>query len=342
MIKYRKLPKDVQDALVETIKNSKTSVSRCCKILRLSERRYYRWISWEEPIKRIAWNRILPTEETAILEAARGKELCDLRSAGLMVHGHETMKYTVSISTVQKTLKKYELSVPYEITKRTSKKPEIRELITGPNKVYCYDGTDFYLTSGLRVIAVPILDIGSRKNLKNGVYVRSFTQKNVIELWDETLNEQGIDTKDLTILSDRGSQMKGKMVRAHLTEKWQVTLMFSRPHTPDDNPWIEAFNRSLQLHPLRPAEFVTVQDVIDWVELHRKLHNNHPHSALCYVRPNDEHAGLGNEIRQQRKENLKVARQERLMYYYEQKVVVKVAKFETEEPELVYNSSVAL
>ncbi|MEI7905653.1 MAG: hypothetical protein WCI43_09635, partial [Candidatus Firestonebacteria bacterium] len=185
---------------MEAIKNSKTSVSRCCEILRLSERRYYRWLSWEEPVKRIAWNRILPKEETAILEAARGEELSDLRSAGLMVHGHETMKYTVSISTVQKTLKKYELSVPYEITRRTSKKPEIRELITGPNKVYCYDGTEFYLTSGLRVIAVPILDIGSRKNLKNGVYARSFNQNDVKKLWDKTLIAEGVETEVQLIL----------------------------------------------------------------------------------------------------------------------------------------------
>ncbi len=284
----------------------------------------------------------MPEEETAILEAARGEELSDLRSAGLMVHGHETMKYTVSISTVQKTLKKYELSVPYEITRRTSKKPEIRELITGPNKVYCYDGTEFYLTSGLRVIAVPILDIGSRKNLKNGVYARSFNQKDVKKLWDKTLIAEGVETKGLVILQDNGSQMKGKMIKAHLTGKWQVTLVYARPHTPNDNPWIEGFNRSLHLHPEKPAEFVTIEDVIAWVEQHRILHNNHPHSALSYVRPNDEHAGLGNGIRQQRKENLKVARNARLMYYYEQKLAVKVVKFETEEPELVCNSSAAL
>jgi hypothetical protein len=325
---------------VAAIKYSETSARRCCEILRLNERRYYRWLNPKEPEPRIPWNKIRPEEESAILEAARGEELCDLRAAGLMVHGHETMEYTVSVSTVQKTLKKHELAVPYKITKRrASKKPEIRDLITGPNKVYCYDGTEFYLTSGLRVIAVPILDIGSRKNLKNGVYVRSFTEQDVKKLWDETLFEQGIDTSGLVILSDRGGQMKGKMIMAHLTGKWQVTLVYARPHTPDDNPWIETFNRSLQLHPSKPDEFETVQDVIDWVELHKTLHNNHPHSSLSYVRPNDEHAGLGDGIRQQRKENLKVARNARLTYYYESKIVVK---FKTEEPELVCNSSASL
>ena len=140
-------------------------------------------------------------------------------------------------------------------------------------------------------------------------------------LWDETLFEQGIDTSELAILSDNAGQMKGKLIKAHMTKKWLVTLLYSRPHTPDDNPWIEAFNKSLKYHPAKPDKFETVQDVIDWVELHRQLHNDHPHSALGYVRPNDEHEGLGDNIRKERKEDLKVASKARLEYYYESKAV---------------------
>jgi hypothetical protein len=75
--------------------------------------------------------------------------------------------------------------------------------------------------------------------------------------------------------------------------------------------------------------------VIDWVELHKQLHNDHPHSALGYVRPNDEHEGLGDIIRKERKENLKVASKERLEYYYESKAVKKESG---EGLEVVHNS----
>ena len=51
------------------------------------------------------------------------------------------------------------------------------------------------------------------------------------------------------------------------------------------------------------------------MEKFKRLYNDHPHSALDYVRPNEEHAGLGNSIRQQRKENLMLAKQKRLSYY---------------------------
>lgn len=341
-MKGKKVEKAAREGLVLAIQESEFSIRRSCEILLLSERRYYRWMGWEEPKKRQAWNKLRPEEEVAILQAARNETWCDLRAAGLMVHGHDTGDFHCSQSTVQKTLKKHDLAAPYEPPKRRAlKKPDVRELITGPNKVYCYDGTDFYLTSGLKVQVVPILDIGSRKNLKNGVYVRSFTQKNVMDLWDETLFAEGIDTRELAILSDNGGQMKGRVVKSHLREKWNVTLMYSRPHTPDDNPWIEAFNKSLKYHPACPESFETVQEVMDWVELHRVLHNDHPHSALGYVRPNEEHAGQGDRIRQGRKENLKTAREERLRYYYDGKAA------ETEivtirGPELVYNSFVVL
>jgi transposase InsO family protein len=310
---------------MQVIQDSKLSISKCCEILLLSDRRYFRWVNWKEPGKRVPWNRIMSEEEDAILEAGRDESLCHLRAAGLMVYGHDTGKYSCSISTVQKVLKKHELAAPYSPPKRkrNGKKPDVRDLIKKPNQIYCYDGTEFRLTDGRKVQVVPILDIGSRKNLKNGVFVRSFTEQDVMDLWDDTLYEQGIDTSKLAILSDNGSQMKGKTIKMHMQEKWSVTLLYARPYTPDDNPWIEAFNRSLKYHEAKPDTFETVQDVIDWVELHRQLHNDHPHSSLGYVRPNDEHQGLGDGIRKERQNNLSVASKKRLGYYYECKAVKK-------------------
>jgi putative transposase len=324
-MKGKKIAKEAREALMKAIDESGASIKTCCEILLLSDRRYYRWKKWTEPKKRTAWNKTRPEEITAILEVAKSEEQADLRAAGLMVYGHETGKYFCSPSTVQKTLKNNKLAAPYEPPrrKRNCKKPDVRDLITAPNHIYCYDGKDFFLTNGLKVTVVPILDIGSRKNLKNGVYVKSFDGQDIIELWDATLFEQGIDTSKLAILSDRGSQMKCDLVKKHLTEKWSATLLFARPYTPDDNPWIEAYNKSLEYHPARPERFETVQDVVDWADLHGILHNDYPHSSLGYVRPNDEHAGLGNAIRQQRKENLKLARKERLAYYYDCKARAK-------------------
>lgn len=326
-MKGKKIVKEAREALLKTIEESGASIKRCCEILVMSERRYYCWKRWKAPKKRVAWNKLRPEETAAILETARSEEQADLRAAGLMVYGQETNKYYCSPSTVQKALKKASLAAPYEPPKRrkNSKKPEVRGLLTGPNKVYCYDATDFYLTSGCTVPVVPILDIFSRKNLRSGVYFKSFNQKDVKMLWDNTLRNEKVDTEKLTILSDNGGQMKGRMTQEHLSGEWLVSLVHSRPHTPDDNPWIEAFIKGMKYHPACPESFKTVKDVEEWVDWYRNHYNDTPHSALGYVRPNEEHAGFGNDIRKQRKENLKLARKERLKYYYVCKVAAEKA-----------------
>jgi hypothetical protein len=58
---------------------------------------------------------------------------------------------------------------------------------------------------------------------------------------------------------------------------------------------------------------------------------------LTPVRPNDEHEGRGDTIRKERKEDLKVASQARLEYYYESKAVKKESG---EGLEVVHNSLV--
>ena len=305
--------------LMEVIAGLKElTIAKACEILRLNMRRYHRWRERpQQQLKRTAWNRIRPQEENTILEAAKDEGLCDLRAAGLMVYGHESGKFYCSVSTVQRVLKRNELQAPYEVPRRRRPlKPDIRQLMSEPRKVFSYDATDFYLTNRLRVVAIPMLDLGSRKFIHYGVRVRSFTQKDVMDIWDEALWQEDIDSSQLTALSDRGGQMKGSRTRAHLIGKWDVRLEFARPYTPDDNAWIEAFIKYMKYHPECPDEFETVLDVINWVAKFQGLYNEHPHSSLGYVCPNDEHAGLGDIIRKKRKENLLLARQERLVYYH--------------------------
>ena len=73
------------------------------------------------------------------------------------------------------------------------RKPDIRELINEPRKIFAYDATKFYLVSRLRVVVIPILDLGSRKFINYGIQVRSFRQKDVTAIWDEALWTEDID-----------------------------------------------------------------------------------------------------------------------------------------------------
>ena len=160
------------------------SVTEGCEAIKLNRRRFYRWLDIRPKAKRAAWNRITLQEEGTIVEAAKDERLCDLRAAGLMVYGHDSGKFYCSVSTIQRTLRRNELQAPYVVpTKRRPVKPDIRDLIGEPKKVFSYDETDFYLTNGLRVPVIPILDIGSRKFIHYGVRVRSFFPKNFINIF---------------------------------------------------------------------------------------------------------------------------------------------------------------
>ena len=113
--------------------------------------------------------------------------------------------------------------------------------------------------------------------------------------------------------------MKGSRTKAHLIGKWNIKLEFARPYTPDDNAWIESLIKYMKYHPDCPEDFEIVRDVADWVPKFQKLYNDHPHSSLGYVRPNDEHAGMGNTLREKRKENLRLAMQKRRADYNSKK-----------------------
>ena len=311
-----------QKELINALEGLKElTVAEACEALKLSERRYYRWRGRpEESSKKTAWNKITTDEENAIRAAAGDEALSDLRAAGLMVYGHESGKFFCSVSTIQRELIRLHLQAPYQIPRRRRPlKPDVRELMNAPRKVFSYDATEFYLTNRLRVVVIPILDLGSRKFLHYGVRVASFTQQDVIDIWDEALWKEDIDASQLTAISDRGSQMKGSRTKAHLIGKWNIRLEFARPYTPDDNAWIESLIKYMKYHPECPESFETVQDVIDWIAKFQKLYNDHPHSSLGYVRPNDEHAGMGNTIREKRKENLRLAMQKRRADYNSKK-----------------------
>jgi len=85
----KKINRKAQEELIRVIEGlEELTIERSCEVLMLQPRRYYRWLKWQPPAKKVAWNRLMPEEEAAIAEAARRAELADLRAAGLMVYGH--------------------------------------------------------------------------------------------------------------------------------------------------------------------------------------------------------------------------------------------------------------
>lgn len=173
----------------------------------------------------------------------------------------------------------------------------------------CYDGTEFRTDTGIIAWAIPVMILPQRYLLHighaiNGVSANDLTQavKEAYALLPEHL------TTKVLAHSDRGSAMKASSTRAVIKELLGAPVHFGRPHTPDDQAWIEAFIRTLKYHRDAPRSFKLVDDILQWLSRFPDIYNNDPHSSLSYVTPLQALSGQKEVILNQRKQNLAAAR----------------------------------
>ena len=71
-----------------------------------------------------------------------------------------------------------------------------------------------------------------------------------------------------------------------------MTLDFSRPGKPTDNPFIESFNGSFRDECLNVNWFLSLEDAQEKIEAFKDDYNGfRPHSSLCGLTPNQVLAG---------------------------------------------------
>lgn len=109
--------------------------------------------------------------------------------------------------------------------------------------------------------------------------------------------------------------MKAIRTKNIVKELLGAPVHYGRPHTPDDEAWIEAFIKTLKYHREVPASFATVDDVVQWLTRFPDIYNNDPHSSLDYVTPLQALSGLKEVILNQRKQNLIAARRLRYAHW---------------------------
>ncbi len=93
----------------------------------------------------------------------------------------------------------------------------------------------------------------------------------------------------LRIQVDNGSEFISKALDLWAYDN-NVTLDYSRPGKPTDNPFIESFNGSFRDECLNVNWFLSLQDEKDKIELWREEYNGfRPHSSLNDLTPNEVH-----------------------------------------------------
>ena len=93
---------------------------------------------------------------------------------------------------------------------------------------------------------------------------------------DHLLAERG---KPKTIRVDNGPEFAGRLL-----DQWAYD--FSRPGTPTDNAYIEAFNARIRAECLNASWFLSLPDARERIEAWRIDYNTErPHSALGHLTP---------------------------------------------------------
>ena len=114
---------------------------------------------------------------------------------------------------------------------------------------------------------------------------KSLKGTDVVRVLDELKTYRNIIPK--RIQADNGSEFISKEVDRWAYEN-KVTLDFSRPGKPTDNPFIESFNGSFRDECLNVSWFLSLDDAVEKIEAWRHEYNHfRPHSSLDGMTPNE-------------------------------------------------------
>ena len=115
--------------------------------------------------------------------------------------------------------------------------------------------------------------------------------------------------ESLVLHSDNGAPMKSQTMRAKAYELG-ITTSYNRPRVSNDNPFAESLFRTCKYRPDWPSSgFKTLNEARAWVLKFTRWYNEeHKHSKLRFVTPNQRHNGEDEVILMARQKCLAQAR----------------------------------
>jgi len=281
-----------------------------CEALSVPRASFYRYMTDKAPAtERLAPPLALSVDERqAVIDVLHSERFSDHAPYQVYAALLDEGQYYCSIRTMYRILTTAHGSVKERrkhVQRPHYQKPEL--LATAPNQVWSWDITKlkgpvkwtyFYL--------YVILDIFSRYVV--GWMVAHREQDALAKrLIEETCMKQKIEPGQLTVHADRGSSMKSKAV-AHLLSDLGITKTHSRPHVSNDNPYSEAQFKTLKYCPQFPERFGAIEDARAFCRPFFNWYNQeHRHSAIALMTPEQVHYGFADQIAEQRSEVLRSA-----------------------------------
>jgi len=292
------------------------SVRRSCSILMIQHRRIVRWqqrmrhghgLQDRKPGPTEPLNRLLPEESAQIVAMAKAEEYADLSHRILAVTAADKGLFQASFSSVYRVLKREGLATArgsWRAHNGNSKAP-VRKELTGPNQRWCWD-ISYLMThqKGQYLFLYLLLDEWSRKTIHWRIAWAQTAEESRLLLEGGLINENILDLPEdqrPEIINDRGRQMKAKPIQ-RLCEDHGMPQLFSRPRTPNDNPFIESAFSTVKRAPEYPGRFLDDREAKTYFTRYFTWYDTeHYHSGIDYVTPKQAHAGLGPSILAERR-----------------------------------------
>ncbi len=289
----------------------------CCKVVGISIRTLQRWRTSKTgddmrmgPKSKPA-NALSKKEEEEVLAMLNSPEFRELSPKQIVPILADKEVYMASESTMERLMHR-EGQRKHRGPKRCRSNSKPREKsATEACKLWTWDitclpkedvvGQFYYLYMAV--------DVWSRKVVAATVFERECSEL-ASEWMIDAMRGEGLAPSDLLLHSDNGSPMKGTL-KVKL-ESLNVLMSYSRPHVSNDNPYSESLFGTMKTRPRYPGRFASLAAAKLWCEEFVTWYNDeHKHSAIGYVTPNQRHNGEAIDILAKRRLVFEAARSKR-------------------------------
>jgi len=310
---------------IDRAKGKGISRGLVCAMWMINRRRVVRWsLAWRrgeslgngKPGPRKPLHRLLAKERTAVAAMAGEEMYADLSHRILAVTAWDLGLFFVSFSSVYRILRSEGLMSMRGTHRHHNggSLPPRRKEITGPNQRWCWDIS--YLRTyerGIFLYLYLLLDEYSRKVINWLISWKQSAEEAKRLLEGGLIAENILDRPEQQrpeIINDRGRQMKARSIKT-IFELHGMPQLFSRPRTPNDNPFVESAFGTAKRAPGYPGRFLDMDDSVRYFERYFRWYDTeHLHSGIDYVTPQQCHLGLRDQIVAERK--AKLGKQRRL------------------------------
>ncbi len=215
--------------------------------------------------------------------------------------------YLCSVRTMYRILKEKGQVRERRNQRKHPKAPKPKLRAHGPNQIWSWDITKLRGPSkGELYYLYVVLDIYSRC-VVGWTLSRRESAATARDLFEQTLEKEGLAQGSVCVHSDRGAPMTSKTLNA-LFDELGVGVSYSRPRVPNDNPYSESQFKTLKYRPDYPARFDSLQDARQFCRPFFNWYNNeHFHSGLAYLTPQTVHRGQAAEEVSRRQAALEAA-----------------------------------